>query len=315
MITASIIIPSYNGIELLKESLPSIMNSIDLNSGHEIIVVDDGSKDNTIPFLAESFPQIKIVSLKENCGFAKASMAGIFQSRNKFIALINNDVIVEPNFLPPLLDNFIEKDVFAMGPKVLKIKNKGHYHLRSKVCFKRGEIEIIKNKEVSGDTFYVSGGMGVFDKDIFLQLGGFDDLYHPFYWEDVDICYRALKKGYKILYEPDSIIYHKDQGTIVFSKEGRFALFFAKMYARIIQERNQYLFTWKNILDRNLILRHIVWIPLNLILSFRNKNHIFKPIGFIFALVRLRKTLRRRREERKRVYILGDRDILNVEQR
>lgn len=309
MLTASIIIPSYNGIELLKESLPSIMNSINLDSGHEIIVVDDGSKDNTVEFLNEHFPQIKVIPLKKKRGFAKAVMEGISKSNNRLVALINNDVIVKDDFLSPLL-NKLKEDVFAVGPKVLKTGNQFHYHLRSKAYFKTGEIEILRDIEGRGETFYVSGGMALFDREKFLNLGGFDDLYHPFYWEDVDICYRALKKRYKIFYEPDSIIYHKDQGTIVFSKKGRFGLFFAKMFARIIQERNQYLFTWKNILDRNLIIKHILLIPFNLFVSVWGKDHIFKPIGFVFALIRLKKALKRRREEGKKGYILEERNIL-----
>ena len=306
----SIVVPSYNGVELLKESLSSILNYVDLNLGDEIIVVDDGSRDNTLPYLHENFPQINVISLERNCGFAKASMEGIVRSKNRIIALINNDVFVNHDFLSPVLCYFMKDDVFAVGPRVLKRDSHASYHLRSAALFKRGEVEIIRDKEGSGDTFYVSGGMAVYDKEKFLDLGGLDDLYHPFYWEDVDICYRALKKGYKVLYEPESIIYHKDQGTIVFSKKGKLELFFAKMYARIIQERNQYLFTWKNILDHDLTMRHLMWIPINLILSLRNRAHMFKTIGLLFALVRVRKALRKRREEREKAYILRDRQLL-----
>ena len=85
------------------------------------------------------------------------------------------------------------------------------------------------------------------------------------------------------------------------------------MYARIIQERNQYLFTWKNILDSGLIVKHVLWIPVNLIFSLRNRNHIFKLIGFLFALFRLGKALERRAEELRKEYILKDRQILSEE--
>lgn len=313
MMPVSIVIPSYKGIDLLKECLPSILNFIGLNSGHEIIVVDDGSKDNTLLFLKEHCPQVKIVNLEENRGFPRASMEGILRARNRIVALINNDIVVNDDFLSPLLSSFMEDDVFAVGPKVLKRQDGVHYHLRSKAVFKKGEIYIARDQKERGEAFYASGGMIVFDKWKFLGLGGFDDLYHPFYWEDVDICYRALKKGYKILYEPDSTIYHGGQRTIVFAKKGRLELFFAKMYARIIQERNQYLFIWKNILDDGLILRHVLWIPVHLILSFGNKDQIFKPIGFLFALSRLRKALKMRKKEHAKDYILTDREILEIE--
>jgi O-antigen biosynthesis protein len=310
MIPISVVIPSYNGLELLKESLPPILDSVDLNLGHEVIVVDDGSQDETISFLREHFPPIKVVAMGRNSGFAKASTEGILRSKNRMVALINNDVTVDQDFLSPMLRNFNENNVFAVGPKVIKKQGNSYYHLGSKAFFKKGEITIIRDREEKGETFYVSGGMAVFDKEKFLDLGGFDDLYHPFYWEDVDLCYRALKRGYRILYEPESLLYHKDQGTIVFSKKKGLELFFAKMRARIIQERNQYLFTWKNILDRGLISRHLMWIPIHLILSFRNKDHIFKSIGFLLALKSLPKALRKRGRERLEKYVLGDRQIL-----
>jgi GT2 family glycosyltransferase len=312
MISISIVIPSYNGKELLRESLPSILNSIGPNSGHEMIVVDDGSNDDTISFLSSDFPQVRAIHLEQNRGFAKAAAEGILASRNRIVALVNNDVAVEKDFLGPLLSPFANDNIFAVGPKTLRGDGKSYYHLRSRAFFKKGEVNIIRDLEDRGETWYVSGGMALFDKEKFYDLGGFDDLFHPFYWEDADLCYRALKKGYKILFEPDSVFYHKDQGTIVFSKKGRLELFLAKLYARIVQERNQYLFTWKNILDRRLILRHIFWIPIHLFLSFGDKDHLFKPTGFAFALMRLGKALKKRKEEKRKEYVLNDRQILDI---
>ena len=308
----SIVIPSYNGRDLLEQSLPSVLGSIEPNSDTEVIVVDDGSTDDTVPFLRERYPQVRIILLKKNRGFAKASTEGIVRSKNPFVALMNNDVTVAPGFLSSLMSNFAGNDIFAVGSKVLRSRDHAPYHLRSRAILRRGEIEILRDEKEKGETFYVSGGMALFDKGKFSSLGGFDDLYHPFYWEDVDLCYRALKQGYKILYEPESVIYHRDQGTIVHSKQGRGELFLAKMRARIVQERNQYLFTWKNILDRGFIIRHLLWLPVNLMLSLGTRDHIFKPIGFVYALLRLRRALRRRREERKKKYLFNDRQLLGV---
>jgi GT2 family glycosyltransferase len=313
----SIIIPTYNGLELLKSLLPSFSKFIQLRQDYELIVVDDGSRDGTETYLSQHFPEIKLVSLKRNKGFGVACNRGVMEAKHDLILLLNNDVRFDSDFLSkPIqtLNNWRSrsKQIFAVTCKVVKEDRKTFYHGGNKGIFRRGEIVITPSEDKREVTFFASGVMMVFRKDLFLELGGFDDLYHPFYWEDVDLCYRALKRGYQILYEPGCLIYHNDQQTTVFSKTGNVSLFFAKMYARIIQERNQYLFTWKNIFDHDMIFKHIVWIPVHLILSLRNKDHIFKSIGFLFALFRLRKALRRRQEERKKGTAIQDHQLLNM---
>jgi GT2 family glycosyltransferase len=317
MTPVSIVIPTYNGLELLKRIVPSVLDVIKSGEDHEILVVDDGSEDGTGNYLESYFPQVKAIVLERNMGFGKACNIGASKARNRLIVLLNNDVLIDSDFLSNVLLPLEKQEGdgqknFAVTCKVLKDDRKTLYHYRNEGFFSSGEIVIKPLPDERGSTFFASGVMMVFRKELFLELGGFDDLYHPFYWEDVDLCYRALKKGYRILYEPEGVIYHKDQATIVFRKKGRAELFFSKMYARIIQERNQYLFTWKNILDRGLIFRHILWIPIHLILSFRNKDHIFKSIGFLFALMRLKRALTKRGEERKKEYLFEDRQILYV---
>lgn len=313
----SVIIPTYNGLELLKKLIPSLLNFVPNLQEDEIIIVDDGSKDGAEDYLREAFPQIKVILLQENVGFGKACNLGVSRASHDLVLILNNDVSIDSDFLSKALLPFNgpgggDQKLFAVTCRVLKEDGWLPYHGRNEALFQRGEIAIKPLADEKGSIFFASGVMMAFRKEIFLELGGFDDLYHPFYWEDVDLCYRALKRGYKILYEPDNVIYHKDQTTTVFSKRGRVALFFAKMYARIIQERNQYLFTWKNVLDRGLIFKHILWIPIHLLLSFRNKDHIFKSIGFVFALMRLKRALTKRGEERKKEYLFEDRQILYV---
>lgn len=311
----SIVVPTYNGLELLKKLLPSIFKFIGSDQDYELLVVDDGSEDGTEGYLRTHFPQMKVIPLERNGGFGEACNIGIAESKHDLILLLNNDVRIESEFLSKVLWPFHgqkdeDKRLFAVTSKTWKEDRKTIYHGRNEGLFKHGEIVIRPLADEKGATFFASGVMMAFRKEIFTELGGFDGLYHPFYWEDVDLSYRALKKGYEILYLPDSEVYHRDQGTIVFSKKGRLEIFFAKMYARIIQERNLYLFTWKNILDPTILFRHILWIPVNLIFSLKNKDHIFKSFGFILALMRLGKALKRRREELKKEYILKDRQIL-----
>jgi GT2 family glycosyltransferase len=318
MTPISIIIPTYNGLNFLKRLVPSILHLINNVQDYELLVVDDGSKDGTEDYLKTYFPQIKVIALNRNLGFGQACNIGVARAKHGMILILNNDVLTDSDFISKVLWPWSDqgdenKSLFATSCKALKEDRRTSYHGKNEGIFDKGEIVIKPLPPEKGNTFFASGVMMVFRKEIFTELGGFDDLYHPFYWEDVDICYRALKKGYHILFEPDSVIYHGDQGTIVFRKKGRLDLFFAKMYARIIEERNQYLFTWKNILDHGLILKHIFWIPIHLILSFGNKDHIFKSVGFLFALMRLGKALKKRKEEKKKIYPLKDRQILSIE--
>ncbi len=313
----SIIIPTYNGVELLKRLIPLIYNLTKNIEDYEVLIVDDGSKDRTESYLKNYFPQIKVIALKKNVGFGKACNIGVTEAKHDLIFIMNNDVRIHSDFPLKILSLFDKPDkedkiLFAATCKVLKEGKKSLYYGRNEGVFYRGEIHIKPLSDEYGKTFFASGVIMAFHKEMFLELGGFDDLYHPFYWEDVDLCYRALKKGFSMVYTPNSLIYHKDQSTIVFRKKGGITLFFAKMVARIIQERNQYLFTWKNILDHEMISKHVLWIPIHLFLSLRNKDHIFKSIGFLFALIKIKKALKKRKEEKKNEYLLKDRFILGL---
>ncbi|MCX6724718.1 MAG: hypothetical protein NTV20_01290, partial [Candidatus Shapirobacteria bacterium] len=97
-------------------------------------------------------------------------------------------------------------------------------------------------------SFWASGGSGAFRKDIWSELGGLDEIFAPFYWEDTDLSYRAWKRGYQVLWEPKSIVHHQHEGTIGSS--------FSKKYIDFISQRNQLIFIWKNITDFKMLFVH-----------------------------------------------------------
>jgi GT2 family glycosyltransferase len=96
---------------------------------------------------------------------------------------------------------------------------------------------------------HACGGFSAFDREKFLGMGGFDDLYYPFYWEDVDLCYRAWKRGWWVLYEPKSIAHHKSHATIDKT--------YHQEYVAMLHVRNKLLFTWKNLTDPELLIEHV----------------------------------------------------------
>ncbi len=148
-----------------------------------------------------------------------------------------------------------------------------------------------------GFTYYEANS--AYDRKKFVELGGFDDIYAPYTWEDTDLGYRAWKSGIMFIYEPKSVIYHYESYT--FDQETK------KIRGRrIISRRNSFLFTWKNLTDLKLILAHVALLPLNLFISVFYDRARF--IAFFEALLLLPRAI----SERKRTkFIVRDKDILN----
>ena len=136
----------------------------------------------------------------------------------------------------------------------------------------RGEID-------KTNTLWVNGGSGAFRKAIWEKLGGFDELYNPFYWEDIDLSYRSLKSGYKILFEPKSIVVHEHEKGSIKKK-------YFESEIKTIAYRNQFIFVWKNATDLNLQFSHLLWLPYHFIRALLRKDWTFY-LGFIQAFITL----------------------------
>jgi len=274
-------------------------------------VVDDGSTDDSIKYLElRTKPssraqaernlgqKIKILVNERNFGFTYSCNRGVREATGEIVILLNNDVAPKKGFLEPLIAHFTEKNVFAVGCKELNGEERG----RAVGEFKKGFLihKRAKNQN-KNTTLWVAGGSGAFSKEIFLKLGGFDEIYKPFYWEDIDLSYRAQKAGYKVLFEPKSLVYHRHEQTI--------SRFFAKEEIKTISYRNSFIFVWKNITDSSLLLNHLFWLPLNLLKAIftGNKSLI---IGFSQAL-KLLSLILKKRKEIKRIFVKKDKEILD----
>lgn len=274
--------PNLNGESLLMKNLPFLLKAKDnpKNNIIEIIIVDDGSWDNSVKVLTSNFPSVKLIKHKKNRGFSASVNTGVRAAKGELILLINTDVVPEVNFLEPVFKHFENKSVFAVS-----LHERGFGS--AKGSFGDGYIQLAMGEETKDahKSFYVSGGSGVFRRDVWVGLGGMDEkLLSPFYWEDIDLCYRAAKRGYINLWEPDGIVVHNHESTI--SK-------FPKSYVQRIRERNQLLVIWKNITSQNLIKKHIVGLM----------SRLFKHPGYIriviMALAKLNTTLKERKKETK----------------
>jgi GT2 family glycosyltransferase len=290
----SIVIPSYNGREILKKYLNSVIVACQKfsTSRTEIIIVDDASTDGTVEYLKLNFPQIKIIEHTNNQGFSTTANDGIFAAKNRIVVLLNSDVHVSEDFLKFLPEHFKDDDIFAVRPGLKSGINEGGDDLENPRIggrFKLGFFEVaIKKNNGQCNAFFAGGGAAAFDKEKFKKLNGFDEIFSPFYFEDVDLSYRAWKRGWKILYEARSQAYHQSGATI-----GKTAKAFK---IQTIAERNRYFLVWKNIIDPHLLFKHIIFIPLRIGVSIL-KGRTSAIIGFYYALKSLRKIKQKRKQE------------------
>lgn len=242
----SVVIPNYNGEALLSENLPRILDAANKKENKilEIIVVDDASTDMSVSLLDENFPEVRCIRHKKNKRFSAAVNTGCRMAKGDFVCLLNSDVCPSPLFLKSIFRHFEDKDVFGVS-----LSEKGYSW--AKGFFKNGYVEHMPGSKTTKphETFWVSGGSGVFRRDIWMKLKGLDEeLFPPFYWEDLDICYRAMKRGYKLIWEPQAFVSHEHEST---------NKLFNSTYKRRIEERNQLLFIWRNITSPNLFRKHI----------------------------------------------------------
>lgn len=286
--SVSIIIPNYNGANLLSKNLPAIILAKKnlKNCIKEIIVVDDASSDNSLLVLKNEFPEVKVIKHKINRGFSSSVNTGVRASTGNLVLLLNTDITVNSNFLVNVFSSFDIENVFGIS-----LHEKGYGASRG--YFSNGVIQLGQYKEIEKviNTFFVSGGSGIFRKSIWNELGGLDErLLSPFYWEDLDISYRAWKSGYVNLWNPKSLVMHNHESTI-----GNLP----KRKVVTIREVNQLLVIWKNIHSKKMMQKHIWFTFLRCV----------KHIGYLrivfMALLKYGVVARARRRELK-MSVLSD---------
>lgn len=302
----SIVIPTWNGCHLLEQFLPSVIEAGEAYTGEtgaevEILIVDDGSTDQTVEWLiSQGFPRVKAVQQDINRGFAATCNGGFRHARFPCIFLLNNDVEVEPDVLIHLAPHFRDPTVFAVTCKAFF---PGTRQLASggKIGrFSGGFWRVHNNYDVSpadAEELYsivASGGFSIFDREKLLTLGGFDELLAPFYWEDVELSLRAWRRGWKILYEPKAIVYHRASRTI----EPRFE----RKRVKISDQRNRLLTHWIHLEGMSWVIEHLVAVLLLLVASLVTLDFAFCR-AFRLAIKELPQVRARRRRERAEAYL------------
>ncbi len=302
-VKVDILILNYNGKDLLMSFLSSVCKAAK-KSFHKckVYVVDNVSTDGSVEYVKNNFPTVKLYLSKKNevlCSYNE--VLKVIDS--DVVILLNNDIKVEEDFADYLIEHFKDENVFFVAPRLLNFDgtyNGGRSYLKIKYGMLKNIVDET-NATVPGETHSIA--TGAFRRDLFLRLGGFDSLYLPGICEEVDLCYRALVSGKKGVYEPKSIIWHKESTT--FNRE------YGKRRKMVIAHRNVFLFFWKNIHDKRLIAEHLFLLPFRVAHSIVFGN-VELAQGFWLALLRLPAALSRRYQciPQLRLRVLKDSDII-----
>jgi O-antigen biosynthesis protein len=262
---ASVVIPNWNGRDLLEKYLPSVVEALKGNAENEIIVVDNGSTDGSAEFLRAAFPHVTLLALAENRGFGGGSNAGFRAAKNDIVVLLNSDMRVDPGFLAPLLEGFTDSDIFSVSCQIFfsdpnKLREESGL---TQSWWQDGSLRVRHRIDPAvEDLFpcsYGGGGSCAYDRRKFLELGGFDELLAPFYLEDNDIGFLAWKRGWRVLYQPRSVVYHEHRGTI--GKR------FTQEQIEAVLKKNFILFCWKNIHEWRRLTTHFFFAWCGAVLS------------------------------------------------
>jgi GT2 family glycosyltransferase len=211
--TVSIVILNYNGGEDVLECVKSVIQ-IDY-SAFEIIVVDNGSTDDSILKIKNGYPQVRIIENKRNLGFAEGNNVGMRASTSDFILLLNDDTVVGKNMLKDLVEAIqADPKIGIAGPEIL------YYDSPERIWSAGGKIGLfgyaihlgkgrkIKSSDQTLPVPYICGCAILIKREVVNKIGLLDSDYFA-YFEDADYCFRANKAGYRSLYVPTPTVWHK----------------------------------------------------------------------------------------------------------
>jgi GT2 family glycosyltransferase len=214
----SVVIVTWNG----RRYLDACLRAVEAQQGvsTEVILVDNASTDGTAEFVRTSFPHVRVIALAENRGFAGGNNVGARAARGDCLAFLNNDTVVDSNWLRALRSGIELTSGFALATSRIVymhdssvIDSAGDGLFRWGGAFKRHHGEPSESADTPGEVFGVCGGACLMPKAVFDQLGGFDDDFFASH-EDVDLSYRARLRGYRCRYVPDAIVRHHGSATL-----------------------------------------------------------------------------------------------------
>ena len=218
MVTVSIIIPNWNGLRFLETCLQSL--SLQTFSDFEILLIDNGSQDDSVAFVQSHFPHVRIIRLPQNQGFSVAINVGITESSGRYLFVLNNDTELMPSCLAALVEGMESNpDIGAVGPKILEFSDRtllggiGDGYNFLGIPYNIGFLERDEGQwNQAMEIFSLSGCAVLYRRSILEEIGNFDEDFFA-YCEDVDLGFRLRMARSRCIYEPRAIVYHIGSGT------------------------------------------------------------------------------------------------------
>ena len=285
-INTAVVVLNWNGINWLKKFLPIL---IEKSKGANIYIADNASTDNSVEYVNDNFPNVKVLKNFSNEGYAKGYNDALETLKEEFFVLINSDIEVTDNWIKPII-NLMEanSDIAACQPKILSFHDRNKFEYAG-ACggfidtlgypFCRGRIfsDLEDDNNQYNDiteVFWASGACLFVRAKHFKEVNGFDNDFFA-HQEEIDLCWRLKNKGYKIMVNPNSAVFHVGAGTLKTSSPFKTYLNF----------RNNLFMLYKNLSVLKLIITLLFRLPLDGIaaLSFAKKEN---GLGHVFSILR-----------------------------
>jgi len=287
----AVVILNWNGKQLLEQFVPSV---ITYSQKADIYVADNASTDDSVAFLKQQFPQVRIIQNRTNDGYAKGYNEALKHIEADIFCLLNSDIEVTKNWLAPIITEFqTNSNTAIIQPKILDFKKKSHFEYAGAAGgfidkygypFCRGRIfdTIEKDNQQYDDTktiFWASGACLFIRKSTFETLNGFDESYFA-HFEEIDLCWRAFNAGYITKYIGTSTVYHVGGATLNALNPKKTYLNFRNSLFTITKNAHGFLF---GIIITRLVLDGIVAIKFLFSLKFKHITAILKAHFSFYA--------------------------------
>ncbi len=309
----TVLIPNYNGKKWLEKLLPTVEKTTYPNK--EILVVNNGSTDNSGQFLKKNYPNVRVVEVKKNRGYAGANNFGVKFAKGKYILFLNNDTQVTPSFLEPLVER-MEKDntVGAVQPQIRHMVKKdvidsiGSLFTFTGFLYHYGYFQSYKERKYQKElsVYSVKGACFLMSKEDYIDLGGIDESFVT-YVEESDLCHRILLSGKKIVYVPKSVVYHFGGGDMNIMTKSEVVIFRSF--------RNRFVSYLKNLGVKKLILVlpvHFVLCEMLIFMSLlrgKFKQAIASQVGVVGWIPNFFSILKQRKYIQSRIRKISDDEL------
>ncbi|OGK31457.1 hypothetical protein A3D08_02425 [Candidatus Roizmanbacteria bacterium RIFCSPHIGHO2_02_FULL_43_11] len=282
--------------------MQNLRHNMQYFNNYEIVIVDDASNEHIKERVHDDFPNVTVIENQKNLGFGPTMNIGVNHSQGNFLLFLNSDVRLIRS-LPVDTLKIFHKDEKLFALSFRQIEKDGNFTGKNTIFFKNGFPQHSKVENMhKGLNAWAEGGSCIIKREYFEELGGFNELLEPFYWEDNDLSFRAYSRGWHVLFEPHLCVEHHHESTT--------RKYFSKSFIQTIAFKNQCIFTWCNITDRNLLRQHIRYLPKYIISNVLSGN-IFVLKGCIRACTKMRAIHEKRRVKSKQ-QVRSDQEVLSM---